>query len=95
MVQPSRLGSMGVSLPEDSSADIAAGDSTADAVAVAPIAVGTIRAIAVAPIPAVAGDAAVAVANILGFGRHAVRPMKRRSRQDGGLPTWDAATDIS
>ena len=63
MPKPSRLSAVGVSLPEDSSADIAAGNSTADSIAVAPIAVGPIRAIAVAPI-AVGTIRAVAVAPI-------------------------------
>ena len=53
--KPSRLSAVGISLPEDSSADIAASNSTGDSIAVGSVAVGPIAvAVAVVPIAIVA-----------------------------------------
>ena len=88
---------MSVSLPEDFSADIAAGDFTGDFIAVRPVPVVPIAAVAVVPIAvvpiavvpiAVVPIAAVAVApmpvaEVTDLGGHAVWLMKRYARHGG------------
>ena len=70
--KPSRLSSVGVSLPADSSADIAAGDSTGGSIAVGPIAV---RPVPVVPIAIVAvGPIAIVIA-VVPIAAVAVAPM--------------------